>query len=286
MTYLFLSILLSSSLFVILKLFDAYKVNTLQAIITNYFIALTIGFTTSEVKMSPLEISNQPWFLGAICLSFIFISVFNLMGATTQKNGLAIASVAGKMSVIIPVIFGIFFYNEKLTILKSVGIVLALVSVYLTSNKPSDKSIQKTYLLFPVLLFLGSGMLDTLMKYIESNYLEDGLESIFSATIFTFAFFIGIIVLAIKGKNHLKFKPRNIIGGIILAVPNYFSVIFLLKALKTKGLESSTLFTINNVGSLLLTALLGLILFRESLCIKNWVGIAIAFISIILVASV
>ena len=59
---------------------------------------------------------------------------------------------------------------------------------------------------------------------------------------------------------------------------------FLLKAFKT-DIESSTLFTINNVGIVILTTVFALLFFKEKLIKKNWIGIALAGISILLVTS-
>ena len=44
------------------------------------------------------------------------------MGITAQRNGLSVASVAGKMSVVIPIIFGIIVYNEGVGFVKVIGI--------------------------------------------------------------------------------------------------------------------------------------------------------------------
>ena len=60
------------------------------------------------------------------------------MALTAQKNGLSVASVASKMSVIIPILFGIYVYNESYRIIKIIGIILALIAVYLTSLKQKD----------------------------------------------------------------------------------------------------------------------------------------------------
>jgi uncharacterized membrane protein len=92
-----------------------------------------------------------------------------------------------------------------------------------------------------------------------------------------------VITQMINGK--FKFHWKNIIGGIVLGVPNYYSMEFLLKAFKT-DIESSTLFTINNVGIVILTTVFALAFFKEKLIKKNWVGILLAVISILLVALV
>ena len=75
----------------------------------------------------------------------------------------------------------------------------------------------------------------------------------------------------------------KILGGIILGIPNYFSIVYLLKALGTDGIESSTAFTVNNVGIVVLSTLLGLFLFHERLSLKNWLGIFTAVLSVYLV---
>ncbi|MBL4905238.1 MAG: DMT family transporter [Flavobacteriaceae bacterium] len=286
MFYLMLSVLISSLLFVIFKLFDVFKVNTLQAIVVNYLIALTFGYFSSEVSLEIVEVSNQPWFIGAFLLGFLFISVFNIMAITAQKNGLTVASVAGKMSVVIPVVFGIIVYHESVGVVKIIGIALALVAVYLSSAKSDSNPVKFKNLLFPLLLFVSSGVIDTSIKYVESNFVPDGEVPLFLATIFTCAFVLGAFFLIIQMINgRFVFHWKNIVGGIALGVPNYYSMVFLLKALQTKGMESSTLFTINNVSIVILTTVFALFFFKEKLIKKNWIGIALAVISILLVVS-
>jgi drug/metabolite transporter (DMT)-like permease len=284
MEHLAISVLISSCLFVIFKLFNTFKIDTLQAITINYLIAFLFGFFSSEITLPVSDIPKQSWFYGAISLSVLFIAVFNLMAVTAQKSGLSVASVANKMSVIIPVIFGVIVYHEAIGFLKVIGIVMALLAVYLSASKSDSEPLKVKNLIFPLLLFLGSGALDTTLKYVETTLVPDGGVPIFSATIFIFASFLGFILLGVQAvKGTCRFQFKNVLGGIALGIPNYYSIEFLLKALKTEGLESSTAFTINNVSVVILTTLFGLVLFKERLIKKNWIGIAIAIVSIVLV---
>lgn len=286
MIYLILSILISSLLFVIFKLFDVFKINTLQAIVINYAIALSFGLFSSNIQLPVYEIPQQPWFIGAFSLGFLFITVFNVMGITAQRNGLSVASVAGKMSVVIPIIVGVFVYKESIGFVKIIGILMALVAVYLSSAKSDSSPVKFKNLLFPLLLFVGSGCIDAGLKFVETTYVSEGAVPMFLATIFGCAFILGcfvIITQMINGK--FKFQWKNLLGGIALGIPNYYSMEFLIKALQTKGLESSTLFTINNVSIVILTTVFALAFFKEKLIKKNWIGIGLAVISILLVAS-
>ncbi|MDA9327526.1 GRP family sugar transporter [Flavobacteriaceae bacterium] len=287
MFYLLISICISSFLFVIFKLFDVLKVNTFQAIVVNYFVAAVLGFYLSNNSVSFQEIPNQPWFIGAFLLGIMFILVFNVMALTSQNNGLSVASVSSKMSVVIAIVFGVWYYEESLGFIKLSGILLALIAVYLTSVKEKkETTVKQVSLLFPILLFFGSGAIDTSLKFIETSFVEEGGVPLFSATIFGCAFILGMTILLYQiVKGTFRFEFKNILGGILLGVPNYFSIVYLLKALSTDGMESSTAFTLNNVGIVILSTLFGLFIFKEKLIWKNWLGIVIAIVSILLVMS-
>tara|TARA_R110002072_G_scaffold32294_4_gene98778 strand:- start:1925 stop:2788 length:864 start_codon:yes stop_codon:yes gene_type:complete len=283
--YLLLSVFFSTSLFVIFKYFDIYKIDTLKAIVVNYIVAFILGFVLAEESITFANIPDQPWFFGALVLGLLFVSIFFVMALTAQINGVSVVSVAGKMSVVIPIIFGVILYNESLSTIKIIGIILAIVAVYLASVKNNLEKHKKAGLLLPVILFLGSGAIDTTLKYVEINFVSENEVSIFSGSLFGFAGVFGLIFLLFKTiQKREVFGVKNLIAGIVLGIPNYYSIVFLIKALQTKGIESSTLFTINNVGIVVVSTLVGLLIFKESFSLKNKIGIALAVIGIVLVA--
>ncbi|WP_159951158.1 EamA family transporter [Polaribacter septentrionalilitoris] len=284
MIYLLLSILFSTGLFVIFKYFGIYKIDVLKAIVINYIVAFSLGFAFAEKSVNFSEIPNQPWIYGALILGVLFVAIFFVMAMTAQKNGVSVASVAGKMSVVIPVLFGVLLYNESVTFLKAIGVAIALLAVYLASVKESKTKIKKASLLFPILLFFGSGAIDTILKYVEVNFVPENEVAIFSGSLFSVAAIFGLIILGIKSlKKTTPFGVKNIIAGIVLGIPNYYSIVFLIKALQHKNFESSVLFTVNNVGIVILSTLVGLFLFKEHFSLKNKIGVFLAIIGIIIV---
>ena len=295
MIYLILSITASTLIFIIFKLFSKYGINTLHGIVVNYVVACFCGIFAYQGQIKIESVIASDWFLGAVLLGFMFIAIFNVMALTSQRNGLSVASVASKMSVVIPIIFGFYVYKESMGFQKVFGIVLALIAVYLTSKNPkTTKSLTKG-LWLPIILFFGSGIIDTSIKYIETTYLPENGIPIFSATVFAIAFLIGISLIAYhrlirknsptgnKVPTSLKQKLQVVFGGICLGVVNYLSIYYVLKALDHESLESSTIFTVNNVAIVMLTTLIGLIGFKEQISKVNWIGIGLAIISIALV---
>lgn len=283
MIYIVLSILFSSVLFVIFKFFGKFKVNSLQAIIFNYLTACIVGFSVYGKPLSVLELSSFNWFYYTLGLGLVFISVFYVMAITTQKNGLSVVAVSSKMSVVIPILVGVFLYNESIGRLKVAGILIALASIYLVTVNPNK--IKGSSLIYPILVFAGSGLIDVSLKFLETNYVKPSDISVFSATLFGTAGLAGIVIFLLQiFQGSFKFQFKNLIGGIVLGIANYFSIYFLVKAIGYKGLESSTFFIVNNVGVLFVTSLLGVILFREKLTKQNRLGILLAVVGIILVS--
>ena len=287
MIFLALSIIASTLIFVIFRLFASYNINTLQAIVVNYFVACSCGVIGYQNSIELSAIPKYNWFYYTLALGALFIIVFNLMAITTQRSGLSVVSVATKMALVIPIAFGLWYYKEPLGPFKAAGIVLALIAVYLVAvKKDSGIILQKRNLVFPMLVFLGSGLIDTSLNFLQNDFITDkSLIPLFSSTIFMTAGVIGIMVLVaqkIKGVLVLEFK--NIIAGIVLGIPNYFSIYFLVKALRSDLFDSSGIFTINNVGIVIISTLLGIVFFKEQLSIKNWIGITLAVISIALVS--
>jgi drug/metabolite transporter (DMT)-like permease len=282
-----LSIIASTLIFVIFRLFATYNINSLQAIVVNYIVASSCGIIGYQNNIELSAIPQYNWFYYTLALGALFIIVFNLMAITTQHSGLSVVAVATKMALVIPIAFGLWYYKEPLGPFKAAGIVFALIAVYLVSvKKDSGIILQKRNLVLPLLVFLGSGLIDTSLNFLQNDFITNkSLIPLFSSTIFMTAGIIGITVLMaqkIKGVLILEFK--NVVAGIVLGIPNYFSIYFLVKALRSDLFDSSDIFTINNVTIVIISTLLGIVFFRERLSMKNWIGIIFAIISIALVS--
>lgn len=284
MIYLLLSILFNAVLFVIIKLFAKFNIDALQALVVNYFVAFLVGLFFLDSSIIPTEIINEDWFKGSILLGFVFISTFYATTLTSQRNGLSVASVASKMSVIIPITLGIILYNENLGFIKIIGILLALIAVYFTSKKESGEVPQASNLLYPVLVFIGAGTIDASLKYLQTFHVPSEKIGLFSSVTFFCAFTVGILTIVFQTlRGKIQFAGRNILGGIALGLPNYFSLYFLVKMLEVKAFESATLFTIHNIAIVIVSTFAGILFFKERISIRNAFGIGLALFALFLV---
>lgn len=208
-----------------------------------------------------------------------------------QKIGVAVTSVAYKLSMVIPFLFSVFFYNDPVTVLKIAGIVLALVAVFLTSwpskEQASTPGRPSTMLLIliPLLLFVASGLLDTMIKYVEQEFMNADNQNDYLITAFSSAAGIGIVLLAIQyisGKQ--RFSWKAVIAGISIGIPNYFSLWCLVKALKGYANNSSMVIPVNNMGIVLFSSLVAWLFMQEKLTGINKVGILLSVCAIAFIA--
>lgn len=281
MLYLILAIVFSTGIVISFKYFAHFKINNLQAITINYLVASSIGFLVYPQAFTFVELPQKDWFIISCMIGIVFILVFFLFAMSAQKVGVAVTAVTSKMSVVIPVSIGILVYSETLSIIKVAGIVTCLVAFYLTFKQKENQKIDKRFLLLPVLLFLGNGTNDTFTKHATMFYVGDE-TMLFLANVFLVSMCVGILFIIFSAfKKPFKLTYANVIAGAWLGILNFGSSYFFLLGLGI--FESSVFFPIFNVSIVSLSALGGLILFREKLSLINWVGIVLALGAIILI---
>ena len=83
---------------------------------------------------------------------------------------------------------------------------------------------------------------------------------------FSWAGAIGIVLLLLQfARGKQKFDPRALLAGIAIGIPNYFSIWCLVMVLKLFPGKSSTVIPVNNMGIVLFSSIVALIMFRKKL---------------------
>ena len=176
----------------------------------------------------------------------------------------------------------IIIYKEALTFLKIAGIVLALIGVLLVSWEPKGSREQNNAWKMLIILFIGSGILDLCLNYAQQNVLNELTPALFSAFGFLIAGFIGLLVLIWQFiSRSSRIKGKNILAGLILGIPNYFSIYLLLQAYEVIDYTSSSIVAIVNVSVVVLSALFGFMIFKEDFSIKKAIGLIASLMAIL-----
>jgi len=282
MLEIFYTIVLFNILIIIFKMFEKYNINILQALIFNYMTAGMCSYFFLESDFSLEYIFSSGWLFHAIVIGTLFIVVFVFYGFGTQKVGISITTVANKMSLIIPVFAAIILYEDVFTYLKALAFFLALVGIYLSSTRAGKLGFDKKYLWLIILIFLGQGISDAIFNDFAQNFPgEKGY--LFFMTLFAVASVSGLLIYILESINHKTKNPfqlSSIFWGIIFGVPNFFSLVFFLKALADPSLNSSVVFTLVSMGIVVSSSLLGVFVFNEKLNKTNWIGILLCVCAI------
>ncbi len=287
--FLVLSVLFFVSIFLIFRIFDNYKINNKEAIVVNYFIATLVSYIFYKGETPILSVTSLNWFPYSVVLGILFMLSFLLFAVSTQKAGIAITSVASKMSVIIPVFVGAYLYEyETLNTIKIAGLFLAIASFYLIFKKEKKEVFELKSIILPSLIFVFSGINDSLMKYIrelffKSSEISINSEILFMGSLFFISFVSGALILGatIMIKKE-RFELKSIIAGTILGIFNFFSVLTMFKAMGY--FESSFFFPVFNVSIVGLSTIIGIIFFKEKLNRINKIGVVLALLTILLLA--
>ncbi len=287
MFYLLLSVISGTLIFLIFRAFATFRVNTLQAVIINYIVCVITGVIYEAdaaifTSIKPVE----TWVWISLLLGFLFISSFYLTAFATQRLGISVVSVASKMSLVFPVIFSLFIWKirlEDMNIFIYTGIVLSVPAVVLSSLKNFTN---KSYagwrgLMLAILLFFVGGLVDTMINYTNYHFINVSNSRAFPIIVFGAAGSFGILTLLVKGKRILW---KSIAGGVLLGIVNYFSFVLVLKTLKIFHDNGALFFPLFNIGIILFSTFLSILIFREKLNKINWAGLFLAVLALLLIS--
>ncbi len=277
--YVALSVACSLSIAHFLKVAEQSKSRVLNVLCINYITAAGISFFISDSYSFAEHQIPFTILLLALVLGVIFIANLFIYSASINKIGMGISIAAMRMSLVIPIAISLFIYGESFHVVKYFGIGFVFLALYLLIPriKESQSRVSSDFI-FPILLFLMTGIADTSLKVYESEFSGVLSEYSFLSMIFFSSFVLGMIVLAYK--KELNFSGKEILCGIIIGVANLYSSFFLILALKE--MQGSIVFSIANVANVLFGALIGFVVWKDELSTKQKAGLLLALISILI----
>jgi drug/metabolite transporter (DMT)-like permease len=283
-----IAVLTNTLIGVIFKYFSKYKVQAYPAIIVNYLICSIIGWSLYHKELILPDFWLAEWVPFGLGLGVIFTVGFYLASQCVAHHGIGLTAMMQKVSLIITVLYAIIFFRESAGFMKWAGIILAMAAIILINwnfEKTNTKKRSKLWILMlPVLVFLVNGTIDTCIFHVKSTEILDVDGGHFSTAIFSMAACLGIIigsVLLIMRK--ISFTRNELVGGIILGVPNFISVYAVLLAIET-GWGGTVLFPLLNVSIIICSTAAGYWIFAEKTKRIQILGLILAILAIVLIA--
>lgn len=286
MIYLLFSVLTNAAIYLLFKWFEIKKINIFEAIVVNYITAFSIGiWMVDDLPAATQSALEWPiWSSAGVALGAIFISIFYFMAITAQKVGVSVATIASKMSLALAVIlFAYTDHTEQMTPVKTIAIVLAIGGVIFASLKETGQQFQWKSILWPLIILLGSTVIDFSIAHFSNFPANDSEMALYSCLPFMTAGIIGITVIILKKwKGNHVLGWRDVLAGLLLGLVNYGSIFFLVKSYTIGLWPKSTVLPLNNLSVVIVGAFASVIIFKEKLNVKNYFGILLSAIALAL----
>ena len=197
-------------------------------------------------------------------------------GFKALGNGpIGLTSIIVSFSLLIPFIYGITVWGEKLTIYGVIGLLLLMILLSFLNYKKESK-ISAKWLGYVAITMISNGICSVIQKYHQisfpSLYRE---EFMFIALICVFLIFTLTSKFASE-KERFKFSLLGLIAGALNGLSNYI-IIFLASTEK-----ASALFPIASVSNIIAVWIVGRVFFKEKFNFVMIIGLIFGIAAIIL----
>jgi drug/metabolite transporter (DMT)-like permease len=277
MIFILISVCFSVFVSVLLKLAKRYDIDNKQAIAWNYSIA---GLLTWLIYRPELPSISESIFPIYFVLGFLLPSLFVILAFSIRYTGIVKTDIAQRLSLFIPVIASFLLFYEEKSPLKIIGIAIAFMAIIFSIPWKKETNAKKSFWIYPVLVFIGMGIIDILFKQIAKTTTIPFTSSLLVVFIIAFVLSFSYLLYLYLFKN-MKFTLINMVCGWILGIANFGNILFYMKAHQDLAKQPSLVFSTMNIGVILLGSAVGVFIFREKLSRLNYVGILLALISIL-----
>ena len=175
--------------------------------------------------------------------------------------------------MVLPYIWGCFFLNEEFSWLRTVGIILIIVSLILSNA--DTKQIQLKTIIGCVAVFLLNGCTSIVSKIHQITPNAVSANDFVILSNIAKAIFCVPLLFVYKDTNHKKFLPKCAVFPFIYiflaAMTSGFS--YLLQLISAEKIPATILYPFITGGTVVLTAIMGYVFFQEKITGKLFAGL-------------
>lgn len=235
--------------------------------------------------------------LFTLLLGIVFGLITTLQTITLLKameiGPMSYTTLINSFSTLIPTLSGALFFNEKIELVHIFGIILMIISFVLSVDKSKNNdSASIKWLIYSIIAFICTGGIGVMQKIHQSSEFKGELNAfLVLAFVVSFVFAIILTLLFSKKENNPILQKNKsgkvnyiillviVIAGACVAVNNKLNLYL------SGVMDSAVFFPIVSGGGLVLTTISALIVFKEKLTKKQWAGIIIGILSVILLCN-
>ena len=274
MLNLLLAIASSALVSLTMRLSESKSKNNIAMLMVNYI--MCAGLSWAFAGFSFPHGDGVPFSLGlSVFNGILYLAGFMLLQYNVRVNGVVLSSNFIKLGLLVSMVVSVVFFGERPGMMQWLGFSLAVAAIVLMNFRPGAGKAGKA--VFLVLLLLAGGGGDAMSKVFEQLG-NPALESHFLLGTFFVAFLI-CAVMVLTGKAG-KPEKWDVLFGLLIGIPNFFSAKFLLGALN--DIAAVIVYPVYSVATILTVTLAGVLLFREKLDKRQWTALGIILLALVL----
>lgn len=281
MAYVLASVLCSVLVSVLLKLAKRFGVDIGQAVAWNYLAACVLAAGLLPAPLTTLGKAGAPW-LALAALGLLLPTIFLALAASVRHAGIVRSEVAQRLSLLLSLLAAFVLFGEPATVAKLVGIALGLLGLLGMIWRPvraaTDAPVVAARWGFPLLVFLGFGVIDVLFKRVAQAGVPLG-AALLAMFVLALAVSVGLQGWRLA-RARTRPDLRSFAGGLLLGLLNFGNILYYLRAHQALPGRPSLVFAGMNLGVVALGALVGMVVFRERLSRINLAGLLLAALAI------
>lgn len=281
--FLGLSIILSSVRNILSKGISDVKFGTKQFFLTQACIFICGSLVLILVANQNFERPSLPTLFYATLYGILLLSAQYCYTSALKKGNIGICSTVYSLGFIFPTLSGNLFWNERLTGLNVIGILMVIPTIII-SGMPSSKNGQQkninTYIIPLMSAMLSSGGLGIMQKIQQNSHYPEQ-KNFFVISAFALAGTISFLIsLFAKREPQIKIGRKLIFGaGIGVA----FGLCNLLNTILAGQLDSAVFFPVLNIGTIFFSIVSGIIFYKEKISRNDLIAFLLGIISILLI---
>ncbi len=228
-----------------------------------------------------LSVSAITLFYGILYGVLLILSQWMLMIALKWGNT-SICTVIYSLGFLLPTISGALFWKEPFTVLNFCGVIIAVFVILLTAKtRQRHASGKQAYLPFILVAMISSGGLGIMQKLQQSSSAADE-KGVFLLIAFSFAFFCSFVAFLLC-RDKVSIQATTIVYPALIGL--CFGGANLCNTILAGKMKSAIFFPIQNVSTILLTTVLGILICKEKITSRT-VTIILLGIMVILLFSI
>jgi len=276
MLSLLLAIASSAMVSIIMRVSDRKVTGNIAMLTVNYLMCLIVSAAYAGFGNVFPATEGLP---GALLMGgvngLLYLGGFVLLQINVRRNGVVLSSTFMKLGLLVSITVSVLFFHEVPDVLQITGFCLAVAAIILINFKRESGS-TAGFKAGLILMLLAGGMGDAMAKIFEELG-NPALEPQFLTYTFGVALILCTALMLSKKQRPGKWE---VIFGLLIGVPNFFSAKFLLGALE--DIAAVIVYPVYSVATILVVSLTGVLVFRERLEKRQWLGMGLILIALVL----